>query len=75
MSLPGLQKLPTTTEVHSLATSLQERGPQRLNAEQRLAVASVLLGAGGPTPFALWGPPGTGKPGRGVVAGTGHRLE
>ena len=32
-----------------------------LNAEQRTAVASVLLGAGGPTPYALFGPPGTGK--------------
>lgn len=32
-----------------------------LNLEQRHAVASVLCGAGGGTPFALFGPPGTGK--------------
>ena len=54
-------ELPTTTGVQSLASNLQERGPQQLNAEQRLAVASVLLHAGGSTPFALFGPPGTGK--------------
>ena len=56
-----LQGLPTAAEVESLAGGLQERGPQQLNAEQRHAVASVLLRAGGATPFALWGPPGTGK--------------
>ena len=36
-------------------------GPQRLNDEQRAAVAAVLASASGDVPFALFGPPGTGK--------------
>ena len=47
--------------MQAVADSLQERGSQRLNSEQRTAVASVLLRAGGPRPYALFGPPGTGK--------------
>ena len=43
------------------AASIEERGDRQLNTEQRNAVASVLLGAGGPVPYALFGPPGTGK--------------
>lgn len=35
--------------------------PQRLNPEQRMAVAAVVTGACGDIPFALCGPPGTGK--------------
>ena len=48
-------------EVSECAAAVTERGPRTLNAEQRMAVASVLAGAGGDTPFALFGPPGTGK--------------
>lgn len=44
-----------------VAGRIREAGARTLNAEQRLAVASVLAGAGGGTPFALFGPPGTGK--------------
>ncbi|GAB4815315.1 hypothetical protein N2152v2_002361 [Parachlorella kessleri] len=40
---------------------LQEKGRQKLNAEQRAAVAAVVCGAGRTAPFALFGPPGTGK--------------
>jgi hypothetical protein len=41
----------------------QLRGSTPLNLEQRLAIAAVLCGAGGPgrPPFVLLGPPGTGK--------------
>ena len=40
---------------------MTELGQQRLNEEQRVAVASMLLGVAGGRPFALNGPPGTGK--------------
>lgn len=40
---------------------MAEVGPRQLNLEQRHAVASVLSGLGAGTPFALFGPPGTGK--------------
>ncbi len=43
------------------ASGIAEEGTRVLNLEQRQAVASVLAGAGGGTPFALFGPPGTGK--------------
>ena len=43
------------------ADAISERGARTLNAEQRLAVAAHLCGAGGRVPFALFGPPGTGK--------------
>ena len=43
------------------ADGIRERGARTLNAEQRLAVAAHLVGAGGRVPFALFGPPGTGK--------------
>lgn len=47
--------------VAECASSITEQGARQLNTEQRTAVASVLLGAGGPVPYALFGPPGTGK--------------
>ena len=47
--------------VDECAASITERGSRQLNTEQRVAVASVLLGAGGAVPYALFGPPGTGK--------------
>ena len=40
---------------------MTELGQQRLNDEQKVAVASMLLGVAGARPFALNGPPGTGK--------------
>lgn len=58
---PGMQ--PVLADVTSLAETLpcMSRSGERLNAEQRLAVAAVVLGAGRPSPYAVWGPPGTGK--------------
>jgi len=52
---------PSLAEVRETADALRERGARALNAEQRVAVAAVLRGAGGGAPFALFGPPGTGK--------------
>ena len=53
---------PTVGKLQSKADSLEELGSQKLNSQQRQAVASVLVGAGGGTrPLALFGPPGTGK--------------
>ena len=52
----------TVGKLQSKADSLKELGSQKLNSQQRQAVASVLVGAGGGTlPLALFGPPGTGK--------------
>jgi hypothetical protein len=51
----------TLREVDECAKAIQEVGPRRLNLEQRQAVASVLSGRSSGTPFALFGPPGTGK--------------
>lgn len=53
-----LQMQPTVQAVSETASSLKERGKQRLNAEQRHAVAAVLEGAGRFAPYALFGPPG-----------------
>ena len=52
---------PTKADVQAVANGFQEVGRCRLNAEQRLAVASVMSRAGVDMPFALFGPPGTGK--------------
>ena len=53
---PGVEKL------QRKGTFLEELGSQKLNSQQRQAVASVLVGAGGGAlPLALFGPPGTGK--------------
>ncbi|KAK9834613.1 hypothetical protein WJX74_005750 [Apatococcus lobatus] len=52
---------PSKADVQAVANGFQEVGQCRLNAEQRLAVASVMSRAGGDMPFALFGPPGTGK--------------
>ena len=49
-------------QLHQQADSIQELGAQKLNSQQREAVASVMVGAGGGRfPLALFGPPGTGK--------------
>lgn len=60
-SLAGSVEAVTLTAVDECAASISERGARQLNTEQRIAVASVLLGAGGSLPYALFGPPGTGK--------------
>ena len=49
---------PTIQLVAEAAARLQEKGRQKLNAEQRAAVAAVVCGAGRSVPFALFGPPG-----------------
>ena len=67
--MPGQQEEPwqapaapaSLQGVDEVAGRIREASARALNAEQRLAVASVLAGAGGGTPFALFGPPGTGK--------------
>ena len=55
------QRPPTRLDVQAVANGFQEVAQCKLNAEQRLAVASVMSRAGGDMPFALFGPPGTGK--------------
>ena len=52
---------PTSPAVRKAADAIQEVGGRRLNDEQRWAVASFLKGGGRSAPFALFGPPGTGK--------------
>lgn len=52
---------PSRMDVQAVANGFQEVGQCKLNAEQRLAVASVMSRAGADMPFALFGPPGTGK--------------
>ena len=52
------QLQPEADAVAAVAASMQERGSQRLNGEQRQAVAAVVCGAGRAVPFALFGPPG-----------------
>ena len=52
------QLQPDAGAVGAVAANLQERGKQRLNAEQRSAVAAVVSGAGRAYPYALFGPPG-----------------
>ena len=49
---------PTMQLVEEEAARLQKKGRQKLNAEQRAAVAAVVCGAGRTAPFALFGPPG-----------------
>jgi hypothetical protein len=59
--VPGASGLPSLAGVDVCAASIREIGPRQLNMEQRSAVASILLQAGGRAPYALFGPPGTGK--------------
>lgn len=40
---------------------MQIVGGKNLNAEQRWAIASFIMGAGIGAPFTIYGPPGTGK--------------
>ncbi|DBA76409.1 TPA: hypothetical protein ACH3X1_010114 [Trebouxia sp. C0004] len=55
-------QLPSLHKMHRKAGFLDELGAQKLNSQQREAVASVLVGAGGGRhPLTLFGPPGTGK--------------
>lgn len=49
---------PEADDVAAAAAGMQERGRQRLNGEQRTAVAAVVCGAGRAYPYALFGPPG-----------------
>lgn len=53
-----LKLQPGADAVAAAAAAMQERGRQRLNAEQRSAVAAVVCGAGRAFPYALFGPPG-----------------
>ncbi|KAL4423314.1 hypothetical protein ABPG77_006109 [Micractinium sp. CCAP 211/92] len=56
------QLQPEAEVVAKVAGTMRERGSQRpLNAEQRQAIAAVVCGAGRAMPYALFGPPGTGK--------------
>ena len=62
--VPDICPFPATqawSDVQLKARAMAELGQQRLNEEQRVAVASMLLGVAGARPFALNGPPGTGK--------------
>ena len=52
---------PPRADLEARAAALQLRGATPLNAEQRRAVAALLLGGGRRLPYALFGPPGTGK--------------
>ena len=55
-------QLPSLRKMQRKAGFLEEVGAQKLNSQQREAVASVLVGAGGGChPLTLFGPPGTGK--------------
>ena len=54
---------PEAAMVAETAAGMKERGRQRLNAEQRQAVAAVVCGAGRAYPYALFGPPGKGPEG------------
>lgn len=49
---------PATHALHQAVSEFRELGRQRLNSEQRAAVAAVVSGGGRGTPFALFGPPG-----------------
>ena len=58
----NLDQLPSLRKMQRKAGFLDELGAQKLNSQQREAVASVLVGAGGGRhPLTLFGPPGTGK--------------
>ncbi|KAK9829778.1 hypothetical protein WJX72_007868 [[Myrmecia] bisecta] len=56
-----IARLPKAADVDAVASSIRELGAQTLNQEQRAAVAALLCGAGVAAPYALFGPPGTGK--------------
>lgn len=59
---PKPDQLPSLRKMQRKAGFLDELGAQKLNSQQREAVASVLVGAGGGRhPLTLFGPPGTGK--------------
>ena len=49
---------PTVDAVGQVAAGMTELGSQRLNDEQRSAVAAILSGAARAMPYALHGPPG-----------------
>jgi putative helicase MOV10L1 len=55
---------PTLAQVHEIESKVEllcGRSGLPLNTEQRHAVSAVLAGGGRQTPYALHGPPGTGK--------------
>lgn len=57
-ALQRLQRLqPEAEAVADAVAGMQERGRQRLNAEQRQAVAALVCGGGRAYPYALCGPP------------------
>jgi hypothetical protein len=59
---PPAEGPPATVEdVAEVAGRLKLLGPCPLNPEQCMAVAAMLCGGGRAAPYALFGPPGTGK--------------
>lgn len=62
VSAQALERLrllqPEADAVAQFSASMRERGGQRLNAEQRNAVAAAVCGGGRAYPYALFGPPG-----------------
>ena len=52
---------PSAMEVRHRVRGLTEHGSQKLNEEQKWAIASFLAGASTNGPFTIYGPPGTGK--------------
>ncbi len=63
----GQAALPSEERLADVAATLSEHGAQRLNEEQRRAVAAMLCSSGKAI-YALNGPPGTGKTVRSAVA-------
>lgn len=67
----GQAALPAEERLADVAATLSEHGAQRLNEEQRRAVAAMLCSSGEAI-YALNGPPGTGKTVRSAVAASGQ---
>ena len=57
----GAALLPTVASCRQFAKGMDMLAGKDLNTEQRWAIASFILNAGGGHPFTIYGPPGTGK--------------